>query len=49
MIKIGKIKTHSSKELNTSFVSIGFECVDRDLINPDKCYDAIAECGIKFA
>lgn len=49
MIKIGKIKTHSSKELNTSFVSIGFECVDRDLINPKKCYDAIMECGIKYA
>ena len=46
---IGTLKTYTSKEIEKNPVSIGFECVDRDLIKPEKCYDAIGNCGIKFA
>ncbi|MBE7047438.1 MAG: hypothetical protein E7396_08535 [Ruminococcaceae bacterium] len=46
---LGKIKTYSSKEIKNSFVSVGFECVDRDLINPQECYDALRDSGIKYA
>ena len=46
---IGKIKTYPSKELKNSFVGIGFECVDRDLIRPEMCYDALKDSGIRYA
>ena len=46
---IGKLKTYKSSEITKSRVSIGFECMDRGLINPDKCYEPLAESGIKYA
>ncbi|MGN0173563.1 MAG: hypothetical protein ACI39F_03895 [Acutalibacteraceae bacterium] len=46
---IGKMKTYSSKEITKSRVSIGFECLDRELFNPEKCYDPLYESGIKYA
>ncbi|MDD6215127.1 MAG: beta-galactosidase, partial [Firmicutes bacterium] len=49
MQKIGKLKTYSSNEIKNSYVSIGFECLDRDLFNPDKCYDLLQKSGVKFA
>ena len=49
MKSIGKLKTYKSSEITKSRVSIGFECMDRGLINPDKCYVPLAESGIKYA
>lgn len=49
MKKIGMLKTYKSDEINDSYISIGFECIDRELINPDKCYDLLAETGVKYA
>jgi hypothetical protein len=49
MDTIGKLKLYSSAEIEDSRVSIGFECIDRALIDPAKCYDALANSGIKYA
>ncbi|MBQ9769636.1 MAG: beta-galactosidase, partial [Clostridia bacterium] len=46
---IGKLKTYRSDELKKTRIGIGFECVDRDLIKPEKCYDLFAETGAKLA
>lgn len=49
MKKIGTLKTYSSDKIEKSYVSIGFECLDRDLFNPDKCYDLLQASGVKYA
>ena len=49
MKKIGKLKTYLSSEINVSPISIGFECLDRELFDPNKCYDLIAKTGVKYA
>ncbi|MBR3967016.1 MAG: hypothetical protein IKJ91_08095, partial [Clostridia bacterium] len=49
MRKIGKIKTYSSSEIEDSYVSIGFECLDRELFKPERCYDPLALTGVKYA
>ena len=49
MKKLGKLKTLTSKEVESSCVSIGFECLDRELFNPEKCYDLLAKTGVKYA
>lgn len=46
---LGKLKTYESKEIDNSYVSIGFECMERGVINPDKCYDLLGKSGIKYA
>lgn len=49
MIKIGKLKTYTSPEIENSCISIGFECLDRDLFDAIKCYDHLAKTGVKHA
>lgn len=49
MKTIGKMKLYSSDSIDFSLVSIGFECLDRDMFNPGKCYDTIAKTGVKRA
>lgn len=49
MKKLGKLKTYSSNEIKESYVSIGFECLDRELFKPEKCYDLLQKSGVKFA
>lgn len=46
---IGKLKTKKSDEIKKSNIGIGFECYDRDLYKPEKCYDLAAATGSKFA
>lgn len=46
---LGKLKTFSAREIEKSYVSIGFECLDRDMFNPEKCYDLLAQSGVKHA
>ena len=45
---IGKLKTKKSDEIKSSNIGIGFECYDRDLYKPEKCYDLAAATGSKF-
>lgn len=49
MKKIGTLKHFSSKEIKTSRISIGFECLDRELFKPEPCYDPLAKTGVKYA
>ncbi len=47
--EIGKIKYKTSKEIKGSKISVGFECLDRDMFEPEKVYDKLAQTGIKYA
>ena len=49
MKKIGTLKTYTSSEIESSYVSIGFEGLDRELFKPEKCYDALSKTGVKYA
>ena len=49
MQHIGKLKTYTSEEIENSYISIGFECLDRDLFNAEKCYAPLAQTGVKHA
>lgn len=44
---VGKLKIKSSSEIKKTRVGIGFECYDRDLFTPEKCYDLAAATGAK--
>ncbi|MBN2642107.1 MAG: beta-galactosidase [Victivallales bacterium] len=47
--KIGQLKHVTSDSIKNSGVSIGFECLDRFLFDPEKCYDKLAAIGVKWA
>ncbi len=49
MKTIGSLVIRPSCEIRESHVSIGFECLDRDLFDPGMCYDRVAQSGAKFA
>ncbi len=46
---LGKLRKIPSSEVRQSGVSIGFECLDRDLFDPEPCYGQIAAIGVKHA
>lgn len=46
--KIGQIKPKSSKDIKKSRISLGFEKLDRDVFDPEKAYDKVAELGVKW-
>ena len=47
---VGAVKAKSSREISSaSTVSIGFEGLDRHLFDPERCYDKLAETGVKRA
>ncbi len=45
----GSLKFHSSKEINSSRFSLGFETLDRKMFKPEKCYDLLCQSGVKYA
>lgn len=47
--KIGNIQPKKSSEIQSSKISLGFEKLDRNVFDPEKAYDKVAECGIKKA
>ena len=49
MKKLGMLKKYTSKEIKDSRISIGFECLDRELFKPEKCYELLGKTGVKFA
>lgn len=46
---IGKLTPKSSKEIEFSKISLGFEKLDRDVFDPEKAYDKVASLGVKRA
>lgn len=46
--KIGKIKTKTASEIKKSPIGIGFEKLDRNLYDPERCYDFLAKLGAKW-
>ena len=46
--KIGKITPKSSSKVESSRFGIGFEKLDRDLFDPEKAYDKVAQLGAKW-
>ena len=46
---IGRIQCASSAEITQSTVGIGFECLDREVFDPEKCYDLLGRTGVKWA
>ena len=49
LIKIGNVEPKKSREIQFSKIGIGFEKLDRDVFDPEKAYDKIAEIGVKKA
>ena len=49
MKKIGNLKARASNEIKKSKISIGFECLDRELFKPEPCYDPLQKTGVKYA
>lgn len=47
--KIGKIQPKASQDIKTSKIGLGFEKLDRDVFDPEKAYDKVAEVGVKWA
>lgn len=47
--KTGKIIPKNSKDIKSSKISLGFEKLDRDVFDPEKAYDKVAEVGVKWA
>lgn len=48
LIKTGKIEAKSSIQIKNSKIGIGFEKLDRDVFDPEKAYDPVAELGVKW-
>lgn len=46
---IGTMVLHASAEIEKSFVCIGFETLDRDMFDAEKCYGPLSQTGIKHA
>ena len=50
LTRIGSLAVPQSADLpESSNASIGFECLDRGLFDPDRCYDTLAAAGVKWA
>ena len=47
--EVGKLKVLSSQEIKDSPISIGFECLDRQMFDPDRCYEPLGKTGVKWA
>lgn len=45
---IGKVKPKHSSEVKSSKLGIGFEKLDRNVFDPEKAYDKVAETGVKW-
>ncbi len=48
LIKSGRIKPSHALEIAESKIGLGFEKLDRDVFDPEKAYDRVAECGVKW-
>jgi len=48
LMKTGVVKPKHSSEIHHSRIGIGFEKLDRDVFDPEKAYDKIANTGVKW-
>jgi len=48
LIKIGNVKKKFSIDVKNSKIGIGFEKLDRNVFDPEKAYDRVAELGVKW-
>lgn len=48
LIEIGKVKPKHSNSIKHSRIGLGFEKLDRDVFDPEKAYDKVAELGVKW-
>lgn len=46
---LGVLRLVPSSEIDDSGASIGFECLDREMFDPTRCYDLLAATGVKYA
>jgi polysaccharide biosynthesis protein PslG len=46
---LGRLMTRSALEIPSSRFSIGFECLDRGMFDPEKVYPHLAKLGVKWA
>ena len=46
--QVDTIQPKTSKEVQFSKIGIGFEKLDRDVFDPEKAYDKVAELGVKW-
>jgi len=49
LAEIGTLRPRTAREIGDSRVAIGFECLDREMFDPNRCYDLVAESGAKYA
>ncbi|MBR5527856.1 MAG: beta-galactosidase [Clostridia bacterium] len=49
LIKTGKIQPKDSLHIKKSRIGLGFEKLDRNVFDPEKAYDKVAEIGVKWA
>jgi hypothetical protein len=48
LLKLGKVEVKASKDVKSSRLGLGFEKLDRDVFDPEKAYDKVAQLGIKW-
>ncbi len=46
---LGKLKPRTSREIATSRLGVGFECLDRDMWDPNQAWPVLNELGVKWA
>ena len=46
---LGQLKTRSALDIPASKFSVGFECLDRQMFDPEKVYPHLAKLGAKWA
>lgn len=46
--QIGKIRPRHARDVSSSRLGIGFEKLDRNVFDPGKAYDKVAELGVKW-
>lgn len=48
LLKAGELKKKHSSTIKSSRIGIGFEKLDRNVFDPEKAYDKVAETGVKW-
>lgn len=48
LVRIGKVTPKHSSQIKHSRIGIGFEKLDRDVFDPEKAYDKVADLGVKW-
>lgn len=46
---LGKLKTLKSKDITSSRLGVGFECLDRDMWDADQAWPVLNDLGVKWA